>query len=153
MPVTIHDVAKRLKLSIPTVSRALDGYDDVAEETRERVVRVAREMGYVPSRAARQLRRKRAEAIGFMMPTSKPRFTDPFFSEFIAGLGDEAASRHFDLLISLAPPDDEAERIAYQRWIQSRRVDGIVLARMRLDDWRVPLFCGARFSFFPFFCA
>ena len=150
MPVTIHDVAKRLKLSITTISRALDGYDDVAEETRERVVRVAREMGYVPSRAARQLRRKRAEAIGFMMPTSKPRFTDPFFSEFIAGLGDEAASRHFDLLISLAPPDDEAERIAYQRWIQSRRVDGIVLARMRLDDWRVRFLAEAGFPFVAF---
>ena len=45
MPVTIRDVAKRLNLSITTVSRALDGYGDVAEATRRRVIRVAREMG------------------------------------------------------------------------------------------------------------
>jgi LacI family transcriptional regulator len=43
--ITIHDVAKRLKLSITTVSRALDGYDDVAEETRQRVIEAAHEMG------------------------------------------------------------------------------------------------------------
>ncbi|MEK7439200.1 MAG: LacI family DNA-binding transcriptional regulator, partial [Chloroflexota bacterium] len=42
MAITIHDVAKKLKLSPTTVSRALDGYDDVAATTRERVIRVAR---------------------------------------------------------------------------------------------------------------
>jgi LacI family transcriptional regulator len=137
MPVTIREVAKQLHLSITTVSRALDGYDDVAEETRERVIRTSRELGYVPSRAARELRRKRTDAIGFIMPTSQPRFADPFFAEFIAGLGDEAATRHFDLLVSSAPPNHEAERMAYQRWVQSRRVDGIILTWMRLNDWRV----------------
>ncbi len=147
MPVTIRDVAKRLKLSITTVSRALDGYDDVAEETRERVIRVAREMGYVPSRAARQLRRQRAEAIGYIIPTSTPRFADPFFSEFIAGLGDEVASHHFDLLVSTAPPDTEGERTLYQRWAQSRRVDGMVLSRMRSEDWRVEYLTQSRLPF------
>lgn len=147
MPVTIRDVAKRLKLSITTVSRALDGYDDVAEETRERVIQVAQKMGYVPSRAARELRRKRAEAIGFIMPTSQPRFADPFFAEFIAGLGDEATRHCYDLMISAAPPDSDEEQAAYQRWVQSRRVDGIVLARMRLDDWRVRYLAKAKFPF------
>jgi len=146
MPVTIRDVAKRLKLSITTVSRALDGYDDVAAETRERVIRVAREMGYVPSRAARQLRRQRADAIGYIIPTSKPRFADPFFSEFIAGLGDEAASRHFDLLVSTASPG-EAEWQMYERWTQSKRVDGLVLSRMRLNDWRVEYLAQMGFPF------
>ena len=50
MPITIRDVARKLNLSITTVSRALDGYDDVAEETRvANVIRIAREMGYVPN--------------------------------------------------------------------------------------------------------
>jgi LacI family transcriptional regulator len=147
MPVTIRDVAKHLQLSITTVSRALDGYDDVAEETRERVIRASRELGYVPSRAARELRRKRTDAIGFIMPTSQPRFADPFFAEFIAGLGDEAATRHFDLLVSSAPPNHETERMAYERWVQSRRVDGIVLTWMRLSDWRVRYLSKGKFPF------
>ncbi|MER3544534.1 MAG: LacI family transcriptional regulator [Chloroflexota bacterium] len=137
MPVTIRDVAKRLNLSITTVSRALDGYDDVAAETRQRVIAVAREMGYIPSHAARQMRRQRTETLGYILPTALPRFADPFFSEFIAGLGDEATLHNFDLLVSTAPPGSTAEQALYRRWVQGRRVDGMVLSRMRLDDWRV----------------
>ncbi len=137
MAVTIKDVARRLNLSITTVSRALDGYDDVAEETRRKVIQTAREMGYVPNRAARQLRKQRTETIGYILPTSAPRFSDPFFSEFISGLGDEAAVQGYDLLISSAPPGEDAERLVYKRWVHGRRVDGYVLNRMRLRDWRV----------------
>lgn len=147
MAVTIRDVAKQLNLSITTVSRALDGYDDVAAETRERVVRAAREMGYAPSRAARQLRRQRAEIIGYVLPTSGPHFTDRFFSEFIAGLGDEAVSHNFDLLVSTAAPDTAAERQVYTRWRSSRLVDGVVLSRMRIDDWRAKYLAKNNFPF------
>ena len=150
MPVTIRDVARRLKLSITTVSRALDGYPDVAEETRERVIRTAREMGYAPSRAARQLRRKRADTIGYIMPTSRPRFSDPFFLEFIAGLGDEAALHHVDLLMNTASPAGDEERTLYRQWVQSRRVDGVVLSRMRLDDWRAQYLTESDFPFVAF---
>jgi LacI family transcriptional regulator len=137
MTVTIKDVARKLNLSITTVSRALDGYADVAEETRTRVQLAARELGYMPNRSARQLRRKRAETIGFILPTSTPRFSDPFFAEFISGLGDGLAQENYDLLVSMAPPGEEAERQAYQKWVQGMRVDGFVLNRMHLHDWRV----------------
>ncbi len=147
MPVTIRQVAKALNLSITQVSRALDGYADVAEETRRRVIQAAREMGYSPSRAARQLRKKRAEAIGCIIPTSVPHFSDPFFSEFIAGLGDVVTPNDLDLLISTAPPGSPAEQALYQRWVHSGRVDGIVLTRLRLNDWRVRFLAEAEFPF------
>ncbi len=147
MAVTIRDVAKRLRLSITTVSRALDGYNDVAAKTRERVIRTARAMGYVPSRAARQLRRQRADTIGYIIPGRAPYFTDPFSAEFIAGLGDAATSHNLDLLISTAPPDSEPERHVYAHWVQSRRVDGIVLSRLRLKDWRVKYLAQNDFPF------
>jgi LacI family transcriptional regulator len=134
---TIKDVARVLSVSITTVSRALDGYADVAEETRELVVRTAHEMGYTPNRAARQLRRQRSDTIGYILPTEKPQFADAFYSEFIAGLGDMAAASNFDLLVSAAPPNTDAERALYERWVQGRKVDGIVLNRTRLHDWRV----------------
>ncbi len=147
MPVTIRDVARRLRLSITTVSRALDGYDDVAAETRQRVIRAARQMGYAPSRAARQLRRRRADAIGYILPASGPHFTDPFFSEFIAGLGDEASLRNIDLMVSTAAPNGAAEQRLYQRWVQSRVVDGFVLSRMRMRDWRAKYLSQNNFPF------
>jgi LacI family transcriptional regulator len=147
MPITIRNVAKKLGLSITTVSRALDGYDDVADRTRARVIRTAREMGYVPSRAARQLRRQRADAIGYILPASGSQFTDPFFSLFIAGLGDEATSHNLDLLVSTAAPGGTAERQIYARWVQSRLVDGIVLNRMRVRDWRARYLAQNKFPF------
>jgi DNA-binding LacI/PurR family transcriptional regulator len=147
MAVTIRDVAKRLNLSITQVSRALDGYADVSEQTRTRVIQAALEMGYSPSRAARQLRRKRAEAIGCIAPTRVPHFSDPFFSDFIAGLGDAVTPNNLDLLISTAPPDSAAEQAIYRRWVQSGRVDGIVLSRMRLQDWRAEYLAAARIPF------
>jgi LacI family transcriptional regulator len=137
MPVTIRDIAKKLGLSIGAVSRALDGYPDISDETRQRVIQVAHEMGYVPNQAARQLRRKKADAVGYILPANTPRFTDPFFSEFIAGLGDETALHPFDLLISIAPPGEDSEKHIYQSWVQGRKVDGFILTHLHLHDWRV----------------
>ena len=137
MTITIHDLAKKLNLSITTVSRALDGYSDVSEETRKRVEAAAREIGYEPSFAARQLRRKRADAIGYILPTSSPRFTDPFYVSFLTGLCDEIASWNLDLIVTSSPPDSEKEKHQYIQWIQGQRVDGIVINRTRMDDWRI----------------
>jgi LacI family transcriptional regulator len=137
MPFTIRDLAKKVNLSISTVSRALDGYNDVSEKTRERVIHAAHEMGYSPSSAARQLRRKRSDAIGYILPTSSPRFSDPFYSTFVTGLCDEAAEHRIDLIVSSSPPDSDLEKTMYQRWFQSLRVDGLILNRIRLQDWRI----------------
>lgn len=137
MSVTIRDIAKKLNLSIGAVSRAMDGYPDISEETRQRVIQTAKEMSYVPNRAARQLRRKKADAIGYVLPSNTPRFADPFFTEFVAGLGDETARHPFDLTISIAPPGEEAEKRLYQSWVQGHKVDGFILTHLRLQDWRV----------------
>ena len=75
MPTTIRDIAKKLNLSIAAVSRALDGYPDISAETRRRVQETAREMGYAPNQAARQLRRRRADAIGYILPVNTPRLS------------------------------------------------------------------------------
>ena len=136
MPITIRDIAKKLGLSIAAVSRALGGYPDISEETRQRVVLTAQEMGYVPNQAARQLRRKKADAVGYILPANTPRFADPFFTEFLAGLGDETAVQPFDLMISIAAPGEQAEQQIYRSWVQGHKVDGLILTHMHLHDWR-----------------
>jgi LacI family transcriptional regulator, galactose operon repressor len=137
MRPTIRDVARQLKLSITTVSRALDGYDDVADETRKLVIKTAEEMGYIPNRAARQLRRQRTDTIGYILPSDEKGFSDPFFSEFIAGLGDEASTHNYDLLVSAAAFESEAEKSLYRRWVQGAKIDGMVINRVHLKDWRL----------------
>lgn len=136
MPITIHDVAKRLNLSITTVSRALDGYEDVADQTRQLVIETASQMGYAPNRAARQLRRQKAETVGFILPSISRHFNEPFFTEFISGLGEELSATNFDLLVSNATTD-EVERNLYHRWVNGHKVDGFILNRIRRHDWRV----------------
>jgi LacI family transcriptional regulator len=136
MRPTIRDVAKKLHLSITTVSRALDGYDDVADKTRQLVIETAKQMEYVPNRAARQLRRQQAETMGFVIPSISKRFDEAFFTEFIAGLGEELSSHNLDLLVSNAMTED-GERNLYHRWVNSHKVDGFILNRIQKHDWRV----------------
>lgn len=137
MPVTIRDVARHLSVSITTVSRALDGYSDVSETTRQRVIQAAHELGYLPNRAARQLRRKRTDTIGYILPSGALNSSDPFFSGFITGLADEAAHGNYDLLVSSAPIGGDIEQQIYQRWVCEKRVDGFVLNYVRQNDWRI----------------
>ena len=146
MRPTIRDVAKKLNLSITTVSRALDGYDDVAEPTRQLVIKTARKLGYMPNRAARQLRRQKAETVGFILPAGAQHFAEPFFTEFIAGLGNELSSRNFDLLVSAVSSESDEQEL-YRRWTNSGKVDGFILNRLRLHDWRVNFLTRQRTSF------
>ncbi len=104
-------------------------------------------MGYEPSFAARQLRRKRADAIGYILPSSSPQFTDPFFVNFLTGLCDASAGIHLDLMVTACPPDSDMERSQYRQWVQSRRIDGIVLNRVRSQDWRVDFLLEQQFPF------
>ena len=148
--VTLKDLAAELGLSVTTVSRALAGYGDVAESTRSRVLDAAKKMGYFPDVTARRLQKGRTDTIGFVIPTSGPRFSDPFFSELLAGIGNEAARHNFDLLVSTRPPDTVEEQAAYRRMAEGRLVDGLLVVRTRVQDWRIDYLSGIAFPFVSF---
>ena len=135
--VTLKDLAAKLGLSITTVSRALAGYGDVAESTRQRVLAAAEEMGYVPDANARRLQKGRTDTLGFVIPTHGPRFSDPFFSDFLSGIGNESSRHNFDLLVSTRPPDTLEEQAAYRRMVEGRLVDGMFVVWTRVEDWRI----------------
>ena len=149
MPVTIKDIAKRTGKSITTVSRALHGYNDVSPETREMIVRMAEEMGYTPNLLAQRLQKQRTDTIGFILPTFGPRFSDPFFSEFLAGIGSSATKYGYDILVSTQPPG-EKELEAYRRKVTGRQVDGFVLVRTRCQDPRIDFLKAAGAPFVAF---
>jgi LacI family transcriptional regulator len=149
MSVGLKEIARRVGRSVTTVSRALAGYDDVSEATREEVRRVALELGYEPNIIARQLQKQRTDTIALILPTYGPRFSDPFFSEFLAGVGNEAARQGFDLLVSTRSPGEEEEH-AYLKNIRSRRVDGFILVRTRRRDPRISLLRKHNYPFVVF---
>lgn len=132
----LKDLSRRLGLSMTTVSRALNGYPEVGAQTRARVLKLARELGYTPNALARRLSSGRAECVGFVLEDGHAYFNDPYFSELIAGIGTTLGAANLDLVISgvgcgsdpLAP---------YRRLVDGRRVDGLILDRTRTEDTRV----------------
>jgi len=149
MAVTLEDIAKKVGKSITTVSRALHDYNDVSPDTKALVRRVAAEMGYTPSTLAQRLQKQRTDTIGLILPTFGPRFSDPFFSELIAGIGNKAAELSYDLLVSTRPPGEE-EIKTYQMNVQSRRVDGFIVVRTRRRDSRIEYLQAVGFPFVAF---
>jgi DNA-binding LacI/PurR family transcriptional regulator len=149
MPVTLQDIADRLGVSVATVSRALAGYSDISEETRARVSQAAEDMGYRPNISARRLQKQRTETIGFVIPTHGPRFSDPFFSELLAGIGNEAAEQEYDLLVSTRASGAE-ELKTYQRMVMEQRIDGMLVVRTRKEDARISYLLKQGFPFVAF---
>jgi LacI family transcriptional regulator len=149
MAVTLKDIARHVGVSVTTVSRALGGYDDVAEETKQRVLQAAHEMGYRPHTIAQSLRRRRTNTVGLIIPTAGPRFSDPYFTEILTGIGNEAAEHEFDLLVSTRAPGTQ-EQETYERMAGSRRVDGLLVIRTRCHDERIAYLVQSGFPFVAF---
>ncbi|MCC6614163.1 MAG: LacI family DNA-binding transcriptional regulator [Anaerolineae bacterium] len=146
---TLKTLARATGYSITTVSRALGGFDDVNEETRQAILAEAYRQGYEPNLQARALQKKRSQTIGLVLPTGGPSFPDPFFGEFLSGVGSEAAQAGFDLLVSTASAD-LTEIDVYRRIVAGGRVDGVILMRSRVDDERIRYLLERHFPFAVF---
>jgi DNA-binding LacI/PurR family transcriptional regulator len=121
------------------VSFALNGRPGVASGTRERVFQAARALGWEPDLRARSLTSRRAYALGLVV-ARPPRLlgADPFFPAFIAGVESELAPRRLALVLQVVT-DAEAERDGYRKLAADRRVDGVLLADLRVRDPRIAL--------------
>lgn len=149
MPATIKDIAHRVGKSTTTVSRALNDYEDISPETKEIVRRAAEELGYTPNTLAQRLKKQHTDTLGLIIPTSGPRFSDPFFSEFIAGIGNKAATLGYDLLVATRAPGEQ-ELETYRSIVSSHRVDGFIVVRTRSQDHRIDFLRAEKFPFVSF---
>ncbi|MDK4726274.1 LacI family DNA-binding transcriptional regulator [Rhizobium phaseoli] len=135
--MNLKQLSELLGLSQTTVSRALNGYPEVNEATRERVLQAVKETGYRPNKAAQRLATGKAGSIGLVMPTAPGHQSDVHFGEFLAGLGEEAVRHDFHFVIMPADPDDEVA--ALRRLAISGNVDALFVAYMRGHDPRLPM--------------
>jgi LacI family transcriptional regulator len=133
---TLKQLASQLDLSITTVSRALAGHSQIAEATRERVAKAAREQGYVPNTAGRMLVSGRSGFAGLVLPIRGPNLVDSFLGEFITGLGEGLVRRGNDLILATAP-QGQPELGVLEHLVHSGRADGVVLTRIAETDERV----------------
>ncbi len=133
---TINDVARAAGVSKGAVSFALNDRPGVAPETRDRILTVARELGWTPSPRARALSVSRALAVGMVMArTPETLRADAFFPSFIAGLESVLSERGQALLLQVAR-DHEGERKTYRRLADEGRVDGVFITDLFVDDPR-----------------
>ena len=144
--ITLKDIAEVVGKSVAAVSRALNDYDDISEETRAHIKQVARELGYAPNPMAQRLRKRTTDTLGLILPVFSAKNFDPYFSELLAGIANEATAHGFDLLVSTCSPG-QVEIQAYQRLILGRRVDGIIVTRPRWQDPRIKLLLSKQFPF------
>lgn len=135
--MNLKQLSRMLDLSQTTVSRALNGYPEVAEETRRRVVDAAKRHGYRPNPSARRLATGKAGMIGYVMPTGASVEIDPHFVEFLSGLGDYARTHELDL--ALSPSTMEDEETTYRRIVANRQVDAVYISSPHPKDGRIAL--------------
>lgn len=127
MSISIKDVAKLANVSYSTVSRALTNSSRVKPETRDRIQRLAREMGYTPSAAARSLVTQRTMTIGIVATT----MTDMFQAEVIQAIEHAALSHEYSVILAQSGFGSERELAEIQA-LRERRVDGIILISVRV---------------------
>ncbi|MDI2028068.1 LacI family DNA-binding transcriptional regulator [Saccharopolyspora sp. TS4A08] len=136
---TIIDIAREVGVSKAAVSYALNGRGGVSQETRERILDVAAELGWRASSAARALSSDRAATVGVVLARSPEVLrTEPFFMQVVAGLEKTLSAHGFSLQLALAS-DTATELETYRRWWAERRVDGVLLTDLRVDDPRPAL--------------
>lgn len=120
---TIHDIARELKISASTVSRALQNNPRISMKTRERITAMAEKLGYRPNTLASNLRNKRSNTIGIVVPLIN-RY---FFSSVISGVEEVAFNAGYTVVI--AQSNDLANKeIAIVQAMFANRVDGLIIS-------------------------
>ena len=144
--IRISDLALELGLTKGTISRALNGYEDISKKTRLRVIEAANKYGYVPSTPARRLALGLSETIGIVLPKISSQPVNTFVSEFINSISSNLNKYGYDLLVH-TNESDAFEVEPYQRLVKSRKVDGFIIFRTLKKDKRVDYLLSENFPF------
>ncbi len=121
--VTMKDVARAAGVSTATVSTAISGRGYVKKSTRNRVMKVAKELGYSVNSLAQGLRSQRTKTLGLSIPD----ITNPFYTELVRCVQNEARAAGYSLLLG-GTDHEVALELDFVRQMRARYVDGLILA-------------------------
>ncbi|MBN8835657.1 MAG: LacI family DNA-binding transcriptional regulator [Sphingobacteriia bacterium] len=120
---TIKEIAKRLNISPSSVSRALHNHPSIGISTKEKVVSLAKELGYEPNQTAIFFQKRKTFTIGVILP----KLSEAFFSEAISGIEDFAAKHKYTVLVGQSHNNFEKEKKIIET-MKDHRVDGIIVS-------------------------
>ena len=121
--VTIKDIARELKISPSTVSRALKNHPDISEETKRAVNDLAKKLNYQPNAVALSLKQRKSSTIGVIIP----EIVHYFFSSVISGIEDVAYDAGFNVIICQSNERYDRE-VANAKTLLANRVDGVLVS-------------------------
>ena len=122
--ITIKDIAKKLNISIATVSRAFNNKSDIKLDTKNLILKTAKEMGYRPNPIAKKLIQKRSLTIGIVVP----EFLNSFFPEVIIGAQEILFEKGYQVLITQSNENFETELKNFKT-LEDSMVDGIIISQ------------------------
>src|SRR5579872_3858279 len=138
--MSIRDVARRAKVSIATVSRALNNSSSVDPVTAARVRKAAEELRYFPDSQARSLVSGRSRILGLIVSD----ITNPFFPELVKGFEDVAISYEYEIMVSSTDYDSARMAMCVRRLIE-RKVEGVAIMTSEMDHSLIEELVHARF--------
>ena len=127
--VTIYDIAKEANCSTATVSLALSGNERIRLETRQRILDIAKQLGYTPSYIAQSLSKRTTNTLGLIVPN----IDNPIFARIVSGVETCANAKGYNLLLGLSNSNQEKE-LFYLEMLQRERVDGLLVLPTFLDS-------------------
>lgn len=125
--VSMKEIAKKCNVSVASVSKALNGYSDISEETRKFILKTASEMGYLPNSSARTLKTKRSYNLGVMfVDEAASGLTHDYFNHVLESFKITAEERGYD--ITFTSGKISGQKLSYYEHCRYRGVDGVVVA-------------------------
>ena len=144
--MNLRALSDLLGLSQTTVSRALNGFPEVSEETRTRVKAAAELHGYRPSPAARRLATGQSGTLGVVFPRERNLLGDLIFTEFLGACVEKAAELGYDITLGMASGSQSEENV-YRRAVRSARVDAMIVSSPLIEDQRIDLLRSLKMPF------
>ncbi len=127
--ITIHEVAKAANVSISTVSRVMNQSDSVSEETRKKVLKEIRELGYLPNASAKKAARKSVKLIGALFPD----ISNNVFGRILQGINSIVSPLGYNIIICETNGEMEKE-IHFLNVLKDKQVDGVIMANVHIPE-------------------
>jgi len=129
--IRIIDIAEKANVSPGTVSKILKGTYTGSQETKERVLKIAKELGYTPNMIASSLKSRRSKTIALIVP----EISVPFFPELSRGVEDVARENDYNVILC-SSNNDPLQEAKYLESLERRWVDGIIFSRVTGDTFK-----------------
>ncbi len=122
-PVTIKEIARKMNLSISSVSRALQDHPSIGFSTRVKVKKLAEQLGYTPNLAAISFQKGKTNTIGIIVP----ELSEAFFATAMSAIEDVAYQKNYSVLFAQSHDDEQKEKTLVEKMI-NHRVDGLLIS-------------------------